>query len=216
MIVAAWHVSGWAIYGIQLLPHQPWPETGALQNAIGRFGLALSPGHAALMVFFVISGFVLRISLQYGPQEIAPATLRFLVARIFRIYPITMFAAVAAAIIFGWTLPPTAANPVATPLTISTFVANLLLIDVSLNSVLWAIQLEVIMAPFIVLFYFLERRHGVRAVVIVAGVTSLLSFYAAWTPWQPLSYNFFAFVLGMLIPTVGRRFVSDLSKPTIG
>ncbi len=214
MIVAAWHVSGWAIDNVQLLPHQPWRDIGALQNAIGRIELALLPGHAALMMFFVISGFVLRISLQYGPQEVAPATLRFLVARIFRIYPITMFAAIAAAIAFGWTLPPTAENPAATPLTVLTFVANLLLVDVSLNSVLWAIQLEVVMAPFIVLFYFLERRHGVRALVIVAVVTSLLSFYEPWTPWRPLSYNFFAFVLGMLIPTVGKRFVSDLSRST--
>ena len=86
VIVAAWHVSGWAVNGVMLLPHMPWPDAGWVQNTIGRIELALLPGHSALMIFFIISGFVLRVSLQYGPQDPAGAAVRFHIARIFRIY----------------------------------------------------------------------------------------------------------------------------------
>ena len=49
--------------------------------------------------------------------------------------------------------------------------ANMLLLDASLNGTLWALQLEVLMAPIIVLFYFLERSYGTR-VLVAAAVTS--------------------------------------------
>ena len=210
MLVAGYHISGVPLHGVQLLPHVPWQGAGAIENAIGRLGLALMTGHAAVMLFFVISGFVLRTSLQHGPQDLGGATLRFLVARIFRIYPIVMFGTVVAALANGWELPPSSGQ--AGPLSLSTFVANLLLLDVSLNSTLWAIRVELLMVPAILLLYFLERSHGSRALVAIALVTTILSFNSQWALWPPLSRNLFAFVLGMLIPTLGRKIVSDLSR----
>lgn len=209
-MVAAWHVSGWQLNGVQLLPHSAWSHASALQSAVGRFELALLPAHAALMVFFVISGFVLRVSLQYGPQDFASAATRFHSARFFRIYPIVAFSMLLAAAAHGWQIP-TEAGRAAAPLTLTTLLANMALLDVSLNTTLWAIQLEVVMAPFIVALYFLERRYGARALIAIAVVTSLLSF-GNWTPWRPLSHNFFAFVLGMLIPTWGYALVKGLSE----
>ena len=90
-------------------------------NALGRLGLVLLPAHAALMVFFVISGFVLRISLGHGPQSKPAAAGKFLLGRIFRIYPI-VFVGVALLVILS------AATPSG-----SVLVENLLLIDPSLN-----------------------------------------------------------------------------------
>jgi peptidoglycan/LPS O-acetylase OafA/YrhL len=214
VIVAAWHVSGWNMNGVQLLPHFPWPAAGWLQNAVGRFELALLPGHSALMVFFVISGFVLRVSLQYGPQDIARAAVRFHVARIFRIYPVVMLSILLMAIAYDWQIPATAEQPAAA-LSVSAFVANLLLLDVSLNSVLWAIQVEVLMAPVIVALYFVERWRGPWVLLGIAVVTSALSFHGGWTPWRPLSHNFFAFVLGMLVPTLGCKLVQKQSLSTV-
>jgi peptidoglycan/LPS O-acetylase OafA/YrhL len=211
VMVAGWHVSGWAVNGVQLLPHLPWAQADWVQNAIGRFELALLPGHAALMIFFVISGFVLRVSLQYGPQDVTRATIRFHVARIFRIYPVVMFSILLAAIAHDWQVPPTADRP-ATPLSLPTFIANLLMLDVSLNGTLWAIQLELLIAPVIVALYFVERRQGPRVLAAIAVVTSVLSFDGGWTPWRPLSHNLFAFVLGMLVPTLGRKVVQTVSQ----
>ncbi len=82
---------GWSAPAGQLLPVQQWIGVGSMQSAVGWVGLHLFPGHAALMGFFAISGFVLRISLQYGPQDFGRPERRFRVARLFRIYPIAVW-----------------------------------------------------------------------------------------------------------------------------
>jgi peptidoglycan/LPS O-acetylase OafA/YrhL len=205
-MVAGYHMSGWGALQGRLLPeHRPW-ATSAAQNAIGRVELYLFSGHAALMVFFVISGFVLRVSLQYGPQDFAGAAVRFHVARFFRIYPIVIVGVLAAA--FTYTFHGAAPSP---PLAASILFANMALLSVSLNNTLWAIQLEVVMAPLIVGLYFLERWRGPRALIAVAVVTTLLAF-GNWAIWRPLSEYFFAFAIGMLLPTVGRNWATRLTR----
>lgn len=207
-MVAGYHVSGWGAPAGLLLPHNPWIGVGALQNAVGRVELYLFTARAALMVFFVISGLVLRVSLQYGPQDFGRAVFRFHIARIFQIYPIVVFAMLLAAIADNWQLPQAG-----TPLGLSTLIANFLLLNVSLNGTLWALQLEVVMAPLIVLLYFLERRQGPWILAVIAVGATFLAF-SNWMLWQPLSEYFFAFVLGMLIPTLGKNWVIGLSRVT--
>jgi hypothetical protein len=68
--------------------------------------------------------------------------------------------------------------PAGTPLSLSTLVANFLLLDVSLNTTLWAIQLEVVMAPLIVLPYFLECRQGPRVLAVIGNVPGFLQLSA--------------------------------------
>jgi len=46
----------------------------------------------------------------------------------------------------------------------------------------------------------------------VAVATSVFSFAGGWTPWRPLSHNLFAFVLGMLVPTLGCKLLQALSS----
>ncbi|AMN41189.1 acyltransferase 3 [Rhodoplanes sp. Z2-YC6860] len=209
VMVATWHLSGWAVNGVALLPHQPWSLVSPLQNAVGRLELWMLPAHAALMMFFVISGLVLRVSLEHGPQQPLPAALRFLTARVFRIYPIVVVSMLVAGLAHGWHIPADQSGG-GNPVTPATLIANLLLIDVSLNSTLWAIQLEVLMAPIIVLLYFVERRFGPWSLAAIALATSVLSFSGAWG-WKPFCHNMFAFVLGMLIPTLGRTWVQGWS-----
>jgi peptidoglycan/LPS O-acetylase OafA/YrhL len=204
LAVAGYHFSGCGIHGVQLLPAAPWPDADWLQNTIRQFGGVALAAHAALMTFFVISGLVLRLSLEHGPQQPLGATVRFLLGRAFRMYPIVVFAVVVTALL--------AANTV----TAREVLANMLLLDVSLNGSWWALQVELLMAPIIVTLYFLERRCGPRVLVPIALVTSALLFKPSWAGWPPLSTNLFAFVLGMLIPTVGRRFVLGLSRRAAG
>src|SRR3954465_9447955 len=88
LAVAGYHASTIAFYGIPLL--QTAQQAGWAQRIIAEAGLLFMPGHAALMMFFVISGCVLRISLQFGPQGTVAATRRFFIARVFRVYPIVI------------------------------------------------------------------------------------------------------------------------------
>ena len=210
-MVAGYHMSGWGAAQGGILPEQrPWAGAGVAQNAIGQVELHLFSGHAALMVFFVISGFVLRVSLQHGPQDFAGAAIRFHIARFFRIYPIVIVGILVAAVTYTFH-----AEAPAPPLTLSTLLANMALLSVSLNGTLWAIQLEVVMAPIIVGLFFLERWQGPRALIAVAALTTALVF-RNWAIWHPLSWHFFAFVVGMLLPTVGRNWVSRLSRGACG
>ena len=211
--VAGWHMSGFTLHGVQLFPHLTWAGIGSVQNTLGKIAFVLLPGHAALMMFFVISGCVLRVSLQYGPQAWAAGVWRFAIARVFRIFPIVVAGTLLAAWVGGWQTTATAEQP-AMPLTISTLVANMLLLDASINGTLWALQLEVLMAPVIALCYFLERSYGTRVLIAAVVVTTILSFSNAWTFWPPLSHNLFAFLLGMLVPTVGAQLAIGLSRAT--
>jgi peptidoglycan/LPS O-acetylase OafA/YrhL len=211
LAVAAYHMSGLPLHGTQLLPHESWAATGGIQNAIGKLLLALIPGHAALMMFFAISGCVLHVSLQYGPRDLAAAATRFAIARLFRIYPIVIFGTLVAvwALYMQAQLTGAAIAPVAGA---GEIVANMLLLKASINSTLWALQVEVLMAPIILMLYFVERAWGTRTLVAIGLVTTALSFSTSWALWPPLSTNLFAFVLGMLIPTVGRQWVAGLSR----
>jgi peptidoglycan/LPS O-acetylase OafA/YrhL len=195
---------------MQLLPHQPWQGIGPLQNAAGRLILHLIPGHAALMMFFAISGLVLRVSLRHGPQAPGVATIRFLLARAFRIFPIVIFGTLVFALANGWHVPGPSDQP-QTPLDLPTLVANFLLLDVSMNPTLWALQVEVLMIPIILCLYFVERSYGTRPIAAFALIATVLSFAKQWAVFAPLSHNMFAFVVGMLIPTLGRDLAARLS-----
>lgn len=211
LAVAGYHITGWTLNGYQLLPYEPWPTAGAVENAIGRALIWLFPGHAALMMFFAISGFVLHVSLQYGPQEFAPAAKRFLVARAFRIYPIVVVGVLLVGWVAGWQ-PIDAVHRTGQPLTVGEIVAHMLLLDARLNTTLWALQVEVLMAPIILALFFVERSYGTRVLLAVGLVTTALSFAKSWAIWPPLSNNMFAFVLGMLIPTLGRQWANGLTR----
>src|SRR3954449_4413703 len=73
LTVAAYHMTGGTLHGVSLLPNIPWDSGGVTQDLLRRIGLVLLPGHAMLMMFFVISGFVLRLSLARGPQKLVTA-----------------------------------------------------------------------------------------------------------------------------------------------
>jgi peptidoglycan/LPS O-acetylase OafA/YrhL len=200
LAVAGYHFAGCWLNGAQLLPDTRWADAGAVQNGLRQVGVTILAAHGALMTFFVISGLVLRLSLEHGPQRPVGATVRFLLGRAFRIYPIIIFAVGLTVLVSARS---TGAREVA---------ANMFLLDVSLNGSWWALQVELLMAPVIVALYYLERSRGPRVLALVALVATGLAFRPSWAGWAPLSTTLFAFVLGMLVPTLGRRVVAGLSR----
>src|SRR5690606_15120773 len=81
MTVAGFHLSDWPLHGVPLLPHAGWADASWFDEILRRLGWLLLPGHASLMMFFVISGFVLRHALEHGPQRPLTAVGRFFTAR---------------------------------------------------------------------------------------------------------------------------------------
>ena len=114
-------------------------------------------GGAAVTMFFVLSGFVLFLSLERGPQSPAPAATRFTVARVLRIYlPVIGNLALLYILFrfFGATIPGVTAAHYA-PLSL---VRNGMLLETSINGVMWSVQLEVLAVPLIFAGYFIFRR----------------------------------------------------------
>lgn len=187
--VAAFHIGGWNLGQRPLLP-EGW--------------VYWIPGHAALMMFFVVSGFVLRLALEHAANSRGLAA-RFLVGRVFRIYPIALVALAVAAL-----LPMCRVGIAAMELPHygpANWLAAALLIDVAFNDTLWALQVELLAAPVILALFLMERRFGIRWLILATTAFTMLAFVPGWTISRPLSNTLFAFPLGMLVPTLGRRIV---------
>jgi peptidoglycan/LPS O-acetylase OafA/YrhL len=203
LAVAGYHFNGCGFHGVPLVPPIPWDGLGFLGNLPYRLSLAAFPGHAALMVFFVISGFVLRLALAYGPPALPAAAAKFALGRVFRLYPIVIVAVILTALV--------SPSEPTRPLTVSLLCSNMLLLDASMNGTYWALQVELLMVPVIFCLYRCERAFGARVLVGAALLTTVLAFHKYWVIWPPLSTNVFPFILGMTIPTLGSRFARSLS-----
>ncbi len=210
LTVAGYHISGWQVNGVPLFGEHSWSGVNSLGSLLNRLAYFLFPGHAALMMFFAISGLVLHTSLQFSPKNTGVTTLRFLIARAFRIYPIIAVAVIVAAFASGWRIAAQGAIP-AREITWEELFSNILLIEATINSTLWAIKVEVMMVPFILATFFIERAYGTRIVVALALVMTAASFVKQDYIYPPFLHNFYAFIIGMLIPTVGRQFATGLS-----
>jgi peptidoglycan/LPS O-acetylase OafA/YrhL len=200
LAVAGYHFAG---IGDALWPSVPAKDHGPWQALLGWMGQFLLPAHAALMVFFVISGFVLRLSLEHGPRQWSRAAQKFFLGRAFRIFPIVFVGVMVTVLAFG-----AEAGPVSGP----RLMRNMLLLDTSINGTYWALQVELLMMPIILGLYFLERKTGPRFLVGLALATTALAYCQRWAFWPELSTNVFPFVLGMVLPTAGRRLALGMSR----
>jgi peptidoglycan/LPS O-acetylase OafA/YrhL len=171
-------------------------------------------GHGAVILFFVISGFVLTGSLARGPQDYARGGTRFLLARLFRIYPAAVATIAVFALVF-WAFGASfgrAQNfgPIA-------LVENALLIDTSINGVMWTLQVELIAGPLLLIAYFGFQRFGIAPVVALFCILAALSF---WGPWMRAigGANMFgtihAFIPGMIAFLTAPRLLRSCTPRT--
>jgi peptidoglycan/LPS O-acetylase OafA/YrhL len=165
-------------------------------------------GHGAVILFFVLSGFVLTGSLVRGPQDIARGTSRFVASRLFRLYP-AVFVTIAIFALVFWTTGASISEPDSYS-TLNLF-KNALLLETSINGVMWTLKLELIAVPLLLLAYALFSRFGISALVALFGVLAALSFWGAWNRaiGNPNAFgSIHAFVLGMIAFLTAPRLVS--------
>jgi peptidoglycan/LPS O-acetylase OafA/YrhL len=165
------------------------------QTSIWRLPLN---GHGAVVLFFVLSGFVLRLSLERRAAE-PPLVVaaEYIVARAFRLFPviiatILLIAALAVIVRGEW---------------ISTDVVLLeaLLLDKSLNPPFWTLQVEVFGSLLILLAFLIEKRFGIWPVVAMTVGLLPLSFLG-WkaTVGQINTGLFYTFLCGYLVAVLPR------------
>jgi peptidoglycan/LPS O-acetylase OafA/YrhL len=174
-------------------------------------------GRAALTMFFVLSGFVLFLSLERGPQALGASAKQFGIARILRIYPPIIFNILLFYILFialGATLPGVDVRIFEA----TSLLRNSLLVDANINGAMWSLQLEVLAIPLIFVGYVVFRRFGPAPLVVLLGIAIAASFSRAWSRLGPLDSLglLYTFLFGMLVPSLGRKLVSGLSRQQAG
>jgi peptidoglycan/LPS O-acetylase OafA/YrhL len=211
LIVAASHIGTIPVGDGHMLVANPRPVDSVVVGFLLRTSVHLTDGLQAVSLFFVLSGFVLTLALSRGGTEPALLSCRFAIARLFRIYP----AVIASVAVFAVALLVTGSQP---RLTLGRVVADMLLLDTSLNGVMWSLQLEVLAMPLILTVYLVRLRWSRQAVHVVAILALLLvalSFTGSWTrllaPFGPPLGPSYAFLFGVLIADAGPRIAPMLT-----
>jgi len=168
-----------------------------------RVFTAVSNGTGAVVVFFVLSGFVLARSLESNSDPV-----RFLRSRLFRLFPAAM--AVVGLLtmlhwLFGFFVGYEASFD---PLDVF---LNLLMIWTDINGVMWSVTVECAATPLILASVWLYLRRGERP---LWGLIVVLLALSSWGPYVHLLGGFtnltplYAFVVGVLMHFQGARFAA--------
>ena len=170
-------------------------------------------GGAAVSLFFVLSGFVLALSLRRDNRTLAWKASAFVSRRFFRIYPtlainVGLFAVVIVVIATYFPLIPVS------PLLPSQVVTNLLLKDFPVNGATWSLMIELVAIPFLFFGYCIARRWGVSGLVMLI-LLSIVTLFSPKLAFRTLIGDFvFMFFIGMLVAEIWMRKLLSLNKKT--
>lgn len=156
-------------------------------------------GHGAVVLFFVLSGFVLRLSLASQWRQPEPSVAAgYLVARFFRLFPVIVATVLLRAAV-RWICD-------AKSISLVDLFRNATLLDISLNGVFWTLQVEVFGSLLVLAAFLMERRTNIRVVIVVTAALLPLSFLGHhWSLFLYLLYPFmFGYLLAAMPPVVAR------------
>lgn len=175
-------------------------------------------GTSALITFFVISGYVLSISLDRSETTFRNVLI-FYMRRIYRIFPahiVWMFIALGMLLVFytpgqiptadGWFNDMNSG-----PMNIMIFVLNLALVITSLIPGEWTLTLELLVYLIYPLMYVINRRGGVPGNLLL--LVLLLACSYMYGEIRLLHY-LVAFYFGLAAPPLYKRFIERISDRT--
>jgi peptidoglycan/LPS O-acetylase OafA/YrhL len=189
-----------------------WPtRTGERWDVAGLVWAGLWNGEGAVIIFFVISGFVLSGSLMREGRGFASLSLSFALARIFRIYP-AAFATIAFFALAFWASGAALGDVAAySPWQL---LCNALLIQTDINGVMWTLQVELIAVPLLLAVFLGWRSWGLSVPVTILAALTILLFYKPWSQTFPFGRHIVAFMPGVLVFLFGRTLAHRLSPNT--
>lgn len=170
----------------------------------------IATGMAPVVVFFVLSGFLLARSLDRDPD---PFT--FVRHRLFRLLPAaitTVLLLTLAHRSFGFYmgLRPPSFDPL-------NVLLNAVLVRSDINGVMWSLTVECVAVPVILMSHALLKRHGTMPVWILVAILVALSFWGPYVHLLGGATNlapFYAFVVGLLLQS-GGTLLSHASQSTL-
>ena len=165
---------------------------------IEKFSLTLFNGEAAVIIFFVLSGFVLQKSLQKHPRLVRQQAVNFTLRRIFRLMP-AVIASVVAVFLLKYSLATSERIP---PPDFSLLFENITMINTTLHGVTWTLQVELLAVPIIFVISALARKFGFLAIALSVIYAIAATQNPALTFGLPnLHLGLLPFALGMLMAT---------------
>ena len=140
--------------------YRPLQVSEDVRDFLTKLALSALNGEGAVLVFYVLSGAVLRLSLdRHMNDPSAPLGIRFVVARLLRLYPPVIACML---LLLGVSRLGIGGYPV---FGFTQFLQNASLWSMAMHGPSETIQAEVLAIPFILAAYLLRRRLGVLALV---------------------------------------------------
>lgn len=179
--------------------HVPIQDLTSARDIVTKFSLMIFDGEAAVMIFFVLSGFVLHQSLQREPKGSALSiSARFTLNRLFRILPAVIVCMVAAYLmskIFGFL--GISGFP---EITADQLWRNALLVQITIHGPSGSVQTELAAIPILLACFFVNRRFGSFALLLcflftIIEIQNPILIFRYANLWP----NACAFVGGMLL-----------------
>ncbi len=221
------------LFHVFIIGHETFYQRtlASLQSAdevLLRLVFVLFNGHIAVSLFFVLSGYVLAMSLQRDARPAPAKSAAFVERRFMRIYP-ALFVNLVLTAACLWVLSAVReglAAPSATELAM-----NLILAGFQVNGATWTLLIEFLAVPLMLLSHLLLRRYGLAglAVLIVIAIAMCFSSGSISRLMQtdnealkPLAYYTYVFVVdyqfmflfGMLTAELQRRNAIVVSQRT--
>ena len=161
--------------------------------------------HGAVVLFFVLSGFVLRLSLaNRRAQPIANVATGFALGRLFRLYPVVIGTVLIVAAV-RWYFQGSITSPI-------NLLQNAALVDVTLNGVFWTVQVEVVGSALVLLAFVVERSTNIWGVVALTAAVLPFSFLGQSSVFaMPVFQLLYPFMFGYILaasPRVSGRLES--------
>ena len=146
-----------------------------------RFLHLLFNANAAVIIFFVLSGYVLTKSLSRVSSDLSSEFLIYVIKRIYRILPTVIISFMAVSYFIdrpAWE-----------------YIQNMLLLKVSVNGVTWTLQVEMVASLLIFLVFIVNKK---ARVLIVPFFLLLVALFLVG--YKPLFFKYFpAFFLGCYV-----------------
>lgn len=199
------------VFSSDSLP-MPWNvffvEVPGIESLVTKALLVLFNGNSAVALFFVISGFVLGLSLDRGKGGLISTYTAFVLRRVFRIYPALILSLFFVGALMPWivSIDKTILGSewfnslYRAPFGIEDLWANVLLLSTDMNPVSWTLRIELFAALFFPVLHAYTRKTGPGYdVVMLAGLIWISSEY---TRADSLHW-IVAFYFGLVLPRWG-------------
>jgi len=193
-----------------VLVHHAAGATGVLQDTAlpksvfipAMIWATLLHGGAAVMLFFVLSGFVMGLNIDLTRGLTARLFAEFILRRILRLYPVVFVSIAFAIVIFHYIG--------GRHFSLDETVDLLLVRAIDVNPPLWSIKVEAavsVIYPFLLLVV-VRGGNSARGLILPVAISC---YFMGYGPQMILLY-LIAFVLGLLIPYLGKDLMAELGS----